>query len=788
MFYRILKKDLRRKRTMNLILCLFVILATMFLASSVSNLKAVFGAVDYFMEISKVPDYFVLAQTDGSGDAIADYLAGSSDVTEYEVMKSFNVANERISVLEAEDEEAGEYARTNTLAVQAMPENFMKVFDRADQPIQLENGEIAFPKVEAEENHLAIGDRVSICVGEVEQEFTIAAITKDVVFGSSMMGYKRLLITKEDYERFAAQENLTYINIYCINYTDKEAFKEDWKKQNFSLISEIEKARVPMCYMIEMVLAGTLMIVSICLILIAFLVLRFTITFTLQEDYREIGIMKAIGMREVGIRGIYMIKYIGLSIFGAAVGFALSFPFGELLLKQAIVNLVVGQADGGCLLHLACAVLVVGIVVLFCYLCTGRLRRFSAIDAIRNGSVGERYQVKNYLKLWKRKRMNPRFYLACNDILSAPRHFLVLMITFCICTMLILLPLASLHTLESDALITLFGIAVSDAYIDMGHEDDYVGNMEAIQADLSELEETLRAHGLEAETGTDVGYLIPCYADDPENVYSYMTLQETGSWERSYEFLDGREPIYENELMITERTAEEMGVTVGDSIYFQYPDNVEEYVITGTYQSMMDMGYGYRVSREAALREEYISGVFTLQAKVIGLESAEAYEQIKELFADYKVMNARECTARMIGDIVEQMERMILVITVVVLLINSLITVLTMKTMMFRERGQIALLKSIGFRDGALKGWQVSRILLLLVTAILLGILLSKLLGPVTVGLVFQMMGATQVKLEVNVLEAYVIYPLLLLIVTGFSAFLCAGGVRAVDVKEVNAE
>lgn len=308
MFYRILKKDLRRKRTMNLILCLFVILATMFLASSVSNLKAVVGAVDYFMEISKVPDYFVLAQTDGSGDAIADYLAGSGDVTEYEVVKSFNVANERISVPEAADEEAGEYARTNTLAVQTMPENFMKVFDRADQPIQLENGEIAFPKVEAEENHLAIGDRVSICVGEVEQEFTIAAITKDVVFGSSMMGYKRLLITKEDYERFAAQENLTYINIYCINYADKEAFKEDWKKQNFSLISEIEKATVPMCYMIEMVLAGTLMIVSICLILIAFLVLRFTITFTLQEDYREIGIMKAIGMREVGIRGIYMIK------------------------------------------------------------------------------------------------------------------------------------------------------------------------------------------------------------------------------------------------------------------------------------------------------------------------------------------------------------------------------------------------------------------------------------------------------------------------------------------------
>ena len=51
MFFRILKKDLKRKRTMNFILFLFIILATMFLASSVSNLMAVTGAVDYFMEI-----------------------------------------------------------------------------------------------------------------------------------------------------------------------------------------------------------------------------------------------------------------------------------------------------------------------------------------------------------------------------------------------------------------------------------------------------------------------------------------------------------------------------------------------------------------------------------------------------------------------------------------------------------------------------------------------------------------------------------------------------------------
>lgn len=790
MFFRILKKDLKRKRTMNFILFLFIILSTTFLASSISNLMAVTGAVDYFIGISKVPDYFTLALTDGTEDVIADYLKDSEDVAEYEVVDAFNVTNERISILHAADEKAGKYERTNTLSIQAVPENFMKVFDREGNPIQLRNGEIAFSKVEAEANHLDVGDQVSIRVGEVEQEFTIAAITKDVVFGSPMMGYKRLFITSEDYEKFAEQEDVAHTNIYCVNYADEEAFKTDWKKQDFTLITNVEKNLISMCYVMDMLIAGVLIIVSICLILIAFLVLRFTIVFTLQEDYKEIGIMKAIGMKEPGIRGIYMVKYFGLSILGATVGLVCSFPFGELLLEQAIVNLVVEDAKENYLVHVMCAIGTVTIVLAFCYSSTRKLRRFSAIDAIRNGSTGERYQVKNPLKLWKRKRMNPRFYMACNDIISAPKRFAVLLVTFCIGTMLILLPLSALHTLKSDEIVNLFSMASSDVYVDMGHGDDYMAEkgMEIIQADLDELEETLREHGIEAETGADVGYMIPCYANDPEEIYSYMTLQEIGSWDREYELLDGREPVFANELMITERTAEEMGVSIGDSVYFQYPDTAEEYVITGTYQSMVNMGNGYRVSRAASLREEYMSGIFTLQVEVANMESAEAYKQVKELFPDDKVMDAGECVDGMIGDITNQMDMMIYVITGIVLVINSLITVLMMKTMMTRERGDIALLKSIGFRNGAIRSWQMMRILILLVAAILLGTILSKLLGPVTVGQVFNMMGATKVKLCVNPVEAYLVYPLLLLAVTGVSAFLCAGGVKKVDVKEVNIE
>ena len=38
MFWRILKKDLKRKKTMNIILLLFVVLCSMFAAASVNNI------------------------------------------------------------------------------------------------------------------------------------------------------------------------------------------------------------------------------------------------------------------------------------------------------------------------------------------------------------------------------------------------------------------------------------------------------------------------------------------------------------------------------------------------------------------------------------------------------------------------------------------------------------------------------------------------------------------------------------------------------------------------------
>ncbi len=125
-------------------------------------------------------------------------------------------------------------------------------------------------------------------------------------------------------------------------------------------------------------------------------------------------------------------------------------------------------------------------------------------------------------------------------------------------------------------------------------------------------------------------------------------------------------------------------------------------------------------------------------------------------------------------------------ILAVVLIINGLITVLMMKSFLTKERGEIALLKSMGFSNRAVRGYHTSRILILLLTSIIVGTILSNILAPVVGGPIFGMMGASHVKMVTNPLLAYLIFPLILLSVTGLSAILCSAEVNGVDVKEVN--
>ena len=74
MFFRILKKDFKRKKTMNVILWLFVILAAMFVASGINNVVTVMNGTDYYLDKAGIGDYVVITMGENCLGALDEAL------------------------------------------------------------------------------------------------------------------------------------------------------------------------------------------------------------------------------------------------------------------------------------------------------------------------------------------------------------------------------------------------------------------------------------------------------------------------------------------------------------------------------------------------------------------------------------------------------------------------------------------------------------------------------------------------------------------------------------------
>ena len=85
MFFRILKKDLKRKKVMNAILLAFILLATMFVASGISNVVSVMNGTDSYLDKAGIGDYVVISMGADSKATIDEILQEMDFIRAYRI-------------------------------------------------------------------------------------------------------------------------------------------------------------------------------------------------------------------------------------------------------------------------------------------------------------------------------------------------------------------------------------------------------------------------------------------------------------------------------------------------------------------------------------------------------------------------------------------------------------------------------------------------------------------------------------------------------------------------------
>ena len=791
---KILKKDLKRKKSMNLILLIFIFLATTFIAGSLNNLLVVMNGTDYFMEESGISD-FIFITLGGSRENLSKqdknaeaFLKESDSVKKYTVDEMLYLSKKQIS-----KGKNGKFELNNTAILSSFHIAQQKFFDADNNLItDMEDGTIYLKRHTMQINGLKPGDTVYIQTDNgYRKKFELKGTFKDAFIGSDMMGTDRYIISEADFREMLLKSGLPYGRNYSVFCDNLEKFEQEYNDIGLNMIFGGNQALIKTTYIMDMIVAAVLLVVSLCLVIISVIMLRFTIIFTVNEDYKEIGIMKAIGMKDMAIRKLYLSKYFAIALCGALLGFAASIPFSSTLLMQVTENIVIKNEGQGVWLQGMVSIVIVGIVVMFGYLATGKVKKMTPMDAIRSGNNGERFGKKGLLRLSSSK-WKPTTFLAGNDVLCELRKYLVLLVTSAVGVWLVVMPVNTINTLCSESIGAWFAIADCDFYI---NEEDRLselilsGDKKQYYAYINEVKDGLEQEGI-AVSKVMLELTFRFKVRNGEKSYNSFSLQGLGTDIRQYFYDEGEPPVYENEIAITHVVAEKIDAHIGDTLYITMREEEKPYVVTAVYQSMNNMGEGIRFPEETELDYSRAVGGFGIQVLLRERpdeeQLLETIRKTKDIMPGARVQTVVEFIDSMIGGISNQLRSLKSLILAVVIIINILVVVLMQKMFLIREQGEMGMLKAIGFSDGKLISWQTKRIMLVLFAGILLGTVTGTPFSELTSGQVFKIMGASKIEFEVNIPEVYIFYPVILFVAIVTACIITMQKVRKISPQEMN--
>lgn len=786
MYLNILKKDLNRKKTMNVILLIFVILASMFVSSSVNNILVVSGTLDNFFEKAEMTDYFVAVAGEGADKQLSQLLDSTDGVTSYKIEPFIVIDKQKIKA-------DGENLTTKEPVINPLSKSCINFFDENNEKItDIAKGECYALASIMDENNLKIGDTLEVTYNDKTVNLKIKGSLKDAYLGSSMMSMSRILVNDADFDYLCKNyDNTVNYTGYMgyINSTDIDGLEAELNNTNdVVLIFKGSASLVKMTYIMDTVIAFLLLIVSVCLILISFAVLRFTINFTLEEEFREIGVMKAIGIGNAKIRGLYLVKYFAISLVGAAVGFVLGIPFGKMLLLSVSRNMVM-DINTNYILNAVCSALVVLIVMMFCWLCTRKIKKLTPIDAVRSGTTGERFNKKSKLSLAK-SHIKPIMFMSLNDILSSIKRYIVMILTFTIGFLLIVIVANTGNTLKDGSLLKLLCHKQSDAYISVDNFTNFYSEdgKQNLEKKFEEYENDLKNNNMSGKCSIEIVYKLSIEKGD--KIFNSTTYQGVGTETTDYSYIEGTAPQSTKEIAVTPLVCEKIGAEIGDTVTITDMNGEHEYIITAIIQSMNNMGEGIRLHQNVEMNYLQASGNSNFQIDFYDnpndTEINNRIDKLKEMYPDSTIQNADDYADTEIGGLSKTIDGVKLLIIPMVLLICMLVVVLMERSFITKEKGEIAILKAIGFRNSSISALHTLRIAFVMIISIIIGAVISTPLTGLTSGQAFKMMGAQQIEFAIKPLEVFVIYPIIMLVFTLLAVALTSLYTRKINASQIS--
>ena len=768
MFWRILKKDLKRKKTMNIILLLFVILCSMFAAAAVNNIIAVTGGIEHYFDAADVPDVTVQMIFGGEND-LEEKIGELDSVKEIRTEHWLCVASSKYF------KHNGKKLDNFTNAAWLLSDSEMAInyFDENNHIIEsVDKGCFYANAPFLQDMDIKEGDEVELTVGDSHLTLKFMGRFKGALFGSENSNSPYLIMNADDYDYLDKDEAAHIMNgrQFCVNTSDIDEIRELAKDYSGVYVYTREESKD--IYLYDMLSAYVLMMISIVLMFTAFVVLRFTIGFTISEEFREIGVMKAVGIRGGSIRSLYIVKYLAIAVIGTLIGYFCSVPLGDMMMKNVSENMVLGSGNGTFMGILSSAAVVI-VILLFCYNCTRRVNKLSPIDAVRNGQTGERFRRKSLLHLGRSKLPSSAF-LSVNDVISSLKQFSIVIVVFTLCILLMTMMSNFALTFKSEKILRFFDVPSSEAHI---MDSEIFGEVFADQSTYKQLiadtEKLLADNGMPGKcTMTMSTQFETSHEDKTAKISFAVTKGETND---TLYVDEGSAPRKTDEIAVTVSTLGDLGAEIGDRVTVVINEKEYEFIITGTYSSFVSDAFLYKDFDLGNLPANNTLGAqIHFDGNPDKAQINKNIEELKDLLDTDKVYSASDYINNFTGmsDTLNVIKQMMIIITVIV---TALIVILMERSFISKEKSEIALMKAVGIGNGSIILQHSLRFVIVSVIACIVSSAVLMPISDVMMNWVGNMVGdVSGLKCDFDPLEIFVICPAILIGVTVIGSFLTA--------------
>jgi len=763
MLFKILKKDLQNKKVISIVLFIFIMLSALTLSSSSIIVVQLMASIDNLFAAADVPHYVQMHKGDIDQAEIDAFAASQANVTSQQTVKMLSIDGADLYI---GDPSVSENNSVIDVSFVKQTEDFDYLLSLDNEILHLEKGEIGVPIFYMEKNSLVIGDKVYLHNGDISAEYTITHFTRDGQMNPSMCSSKRFLISDTDYALLEAQTNDTE---YLIEF--QLADTEHLNEFETAYISaglpnkgpSVDLGTFRMIYLItEGIVTMVIVLVSILLTAIAIISLRFTILSSIEDDVKEIGVMKAIGYAHKDIRNIYLGKYVSIAILGCLAGYAASLLFSDFFLAN--LQLYMGTIEKSTALYivpLAASLLILIIVTASCMIVVNKLKKITAVSALRNGTTTPTKTRKSLLSLHRSNLMNINLFLSIKDITSRTRTYWLLLGVFILSAFVMILPANLFNTINDDSFSTYMGIEESDIRIDLHQSED-------LEQRYTEVIHTLEKDEAVADSAT----LVTC---------KFKVLNSEGAWENinvttgelsnfPLTYLEGASPAAENEIALSYLNADGMKKGIGDELTILANGEKHSMIVSGIYQ---DVTNGGRTAKAMLPPDPS-----TLMWYVVNIDLKPGYEisdkvnEYSAIFPQTRITDLQTYVLQTFGDTLKQLKAIRTITILISVLMACLITSMFLKMLIVKDRAQIAIMKNIGFASQDIISQYIIKTIIVLAIGVVLGTVLCNSLGEVFISAIGSLQGAPSINFKIHPFEAYLLYPVILMIATSITTII----------------